>query len=83
MDVGASVRRAGARLAADVMGIEAFAAGHDGPENAAVLVGQGATTAFCQPERSLSASTHREMGSLRMWAVFTTDLAPWVCKALR
>lgn len=39
-----------------------------------------ATTAFCQPDRSLSASTQREIGSLRVWAVLTTDLAPWISR---
>ena len=42
-----------------------------------------ATTAFCQPERSLSASAQREIGSLRVCAVLTTDLAPWMSKVRR
>jgi hypothetical protein len=42
-----------------------------------------ATTAFCQPERSFSACTHLLMGSLRWWAVCTTDLAPWISSVRR
>ena len=37
-----------------------------------------ATAAFCQPMRSLSAAAHCEIGSLRLWAVITADLAPWI-----
>lgn len=36
-----------------------------------------ATTAFCQPERSFSAKAQRLIGSVRVWAVLTTDFAPW------
>jgi len=35
-----------------------------------------ATTAFCQPTRSLSCTSHWLMGSFRLWAVITADLAP-------
>ena len=42
-----------------------------------------ATTAFCQPERSFKASTHFEIGSARVCAVLTTDLAPWISKVRR
>ena len=37
-----------------------------------------ATAAFCQPTRSRSAAAHCEIGSLRLWAVITADLAPWI-----
>ncbi len=42
-----------------------------------------ATTAFCQPARSLSAAAHFEIGSLRLWAVITADFAPWMSKLRR
>ena len=35
-----------------------------------------ATTAFCHPERSRSATTHEEILSCRRCAVMTADLAP-------
>jgi hypothetical protein len=59
------------------MRIQALATGHDGHTMRAFLLAS-ATTAFCQPDRSLSASARREIGSLRVWAVLTTDLAPWI-----
>ena len=37
-----------------------------------------ATTAFCQPDLTRSAAAHLEIGSLRLWAVITADLAPWI-----
>ena len=42
-----------------------------------------ATAAFCQPTRSLSAAAHCEIGSLRLWAVITADLAPWINRLRR
>ena len=33
-----------------------------------------ATLAYCHPMRSLSCTSHRLMGSLRLWAVITADL---------
>ena len=35
-----------------------------------------ATAAFCQPERSRRAVTHKEIGSLRLCALITADFAP-------
>ena len=37
-----------------------------------------ATTAFCQPERSRSATTQVEILSCRRCAVMTADFAPWI-----
>ena len=42
-----------------------------------------ATAAFCQPARSLSSVTHKEIGSLRLCAVITADLAPWINRLRR
>ena len=42
-----------------------------------------ATAAFCQPTRPLSAAAHCEIGSLRLWAVITADLAPWINRLRR
>ena len=42
-----------------------------------------ATAAFCQPERSRSAAVHCEIGSERLCAVITADLAPWISKLRR
>ena len=39
-----------------------------------------ATAAICQPERSRSASAQRDIGSLRLCAVSTADLAPWISR---
>ena len=37
-----------------------------------------ATAAFCQPGFSHSLNTHSEIGSLRLCAVITADLAAWI-----
>ena len=42
-----------------------------------------ATAAFCQPTRPLSAAAHCEIGSLRLWAVITADLTPWINRLRR
>ena len=42
-----------------------------------------ATTAFCQPERSRSATAHLEILSCRRCAVMTADFAPWISSVRR
>ena len=42
-----------------------------------------ATTAFCQPTRSFSCTSHWLMRSLRLCAVITADFAPWISSVRR
>ena len=42
-----------------------------------------ATQAFCHPARSLSLLTHWLIGSLRLCAVMTADLAAWISRVRR
>src|SRR5437868_3315529 len=42
-----------------------------------------ATHAFCQPTRATSCTSQREVGSSRLPALMTTDLAPWIISVRR
>ena len=53
--------------------------GHHTPQEMRAFLLAKATTAFCQPTRSLSCTSHGLIGSLRLWAVITADLVPlWI-----
>ncbi len=42
-----------------------------------------ATQAFCQPTRATSCTSHRLVGSSRLPALITADLAPWMSSVRR
>ena len=66
----------------NVLGVEAFAALENRPDDACVLVGRG-HHAFCPPECRASACSPREMGSLRWCAALSTDFAPGISSIRR
>ena len=78
------------RFDAQMVRIERLTLGHHRPQDARVPFDKlrtgllaNATTAFCQPERSRSATAHCEILSVRRCAVITADFAPWISSVRR
>ena len=75
---------------AQVVRIKRLSARHHRPQDPGVPFDKlrtgllaSATTAFCQPERSRSETTHVEILSCRRCAVMTADFAPWISSVRR